>query len=165
MAIVICKDLQKSFLSRHKPVVHQFSWTIRYSSTKAWPKTREFGLCQYIHTPRHGINQGKLGITGTNRRWTSGHSCNMWRLQGNNPQENALKEPLGDVVLNPERFRYQHALVVLRILKHYLRAQSQGHHTIDRLQERGVETGSIQRSTLKGREKAIVEQTNIGTVS
>jgi len=85
--------------------------------------------------------------------------------RGNNLQDNALKEPLGDVVLNPERFRYQNALVVLRILKHYLRAQSQGHHTIDRLQERGVETGSIQRSSLKGREKAIINQTNIGTVS
>ena len=27
-------------------------------------------------------------------------------------------------------------------LRHYLRAQSQGHHTIDRLEERGVERGS-----------------------
>ena len=41
---------------------------------------------------------------------------------------------------------------VLRSLKHYLRAQSQGHHTIDRLQERGVKRGSItQRSSLRGR--------------
>jgi len=28
---------------------------------------------------------------------------------------------------------------VLRSFRHYLRAQSQGHHTIDRLEERGVE--------------------------
>ena len=28
---------------------------------------------------------------------------------------------------------------VLRSLRHYMRAQSQGHHTIDRLEERGVE--------------------------
>ena len=28
---------------------------------------------------------------------------------------------------------------VLRSLRHYLRAQSQGHHTIDRVEERGVE--------------------------
>ena len=32
---------------------------------------------------------------------------------------------------------------VLRSLRHYLRAQSQGHHTIDRLEERGVERESV----------------------
>ena len=35
---------------------------------------------------------------------------------------------------------------------------------IDRLEERGVERGSARRSFLKGREGAIVSQTNIGTV-
>ena len=50
---------------------------------------------------------------------------------------------------------------VLRSLRHYLRAQSQGHHTIDRLEERGVERGSARRSFLKGRERVIVSQTNI----
>ena len=49
---------------------------------------------------------------------------------------------------------------VLRSLRHYLRAQSQGRHTIDRLEERGVERGSARRSSLKGRERAIVNQTN-----
>ena len=53
---------------------------------------------------------------------------------------------------------------VLRSLRHYLRAQIQGHHTIDRLEEKGVERGSARRSSLKGRERAIVSQTNIGTV-
>ena len=53
---------------------------------------------------------------------------------------------------------------VLRSLRHYLRAQCQGHHTIDRLQERGVERGSVQRSSLRGRERAIINQTNTGTV-
>ena len=53
---------------------------------------------------------------------------------------------------------------VLRNLRHYLRAQSQG-HTIDHLEERGVGRGSAGRSSLKGRERAIVSQTNIGTVS
>ena len=33
---------------------------------------------------------------------------------------------------------------VLRSLKHYLRTQSQGHHTIDRLEERGVKRGSLE---------------------
>ena len=54
---------------------------------------------------------------------------------------------------------------VLRSLRHYVRAQSQGHHIIDRLEERGVERGSARRSSLKGRERDIVSQTNIGTVS
>ena len=50
---------------------------------------------------------------------------------------------------------------VLRSLRHYLLAQSQGHHTIHRLEERGVERGSGRRSPLR----AVVNQTNIGTVS
>ena len=54
---------------------------------------------------------------------------------------------------------------VLRSLRYYLRAQSQEHHTIDRLEERGVDRGSARRSSLKGRERAIVNQTNIRTVS
>ena len=54
---------------------------------------------------------------------------------------------------------------VLRSMRHYQRAQCQGHHTIDHLEERGVERGSARRSSLKGRERAIVSQTNIGTVS
>ena len=54
---------------------------------------------------------------------------------------------------------------VLRNLRHYLRAQRLGHHTTDRLEESGVERGSARRSSLKGRERNIVNQTNIGTVS
>ena len=54
---------------------------------------------------------------------------------------------------------------VLRSLRHYLWTQSQGYNTIDRLEETGVERGSARRSFLKGRERAIVNQTNIGTVS
>ena len=45
---------------------------------------------------------------------------------------------------------------VLRSLRHYLRAQSQGHHTSDCLAERGVERGSARRCSLKGRERAVV---------
>ena len=54
---------------------------------------------------------------------------------------------------------------VLRSLRHYLRAQSQEPHTIDRLEERGVERRFARRSFLKGRERAIDSQTNFGTVS
>ena len=39
-----------------------------------------------------------------------------------------------------------------------MRAQSQGHHTIDRLEERGVEREGVRRSSF-------VSQTNTGTVS
>ena len=52
-----------------------------------------------------------------------------------------------------------------RSLRLYLRAQSQEHYTIDRLEERGVERGSARRSSLKGRERVMMNQTNIGTVS
>ena len=46
------------------------------------------------------------------------------------------------------------------------RAQShEGHDTIDRLEERSVESGSARLSSLKGQERAIVHQTNIETVS
>ena len=39
---------------------------------------------------------------------------------------------------------------VLKSLRHYLRAQSQGHHTVDSLEERGVERGFLER-TREGR--------------
>ena len=54
---------------------------------------------------------------------------------------------------------------MLRSLRHYLQAQSQGHHTINFLEERGPARGSAGRSYLKGRVRTIVNQTNIGTVS
>ena len=53
---------------------------------------------------------------------------------------------------------------VLRSLRHNLQAQSQGHHTIDRLEERGVERKSARRPSLKRRERAIVNQTDIATL-
>ena len=54
---------------------------------------------------------------------------------------------------------------VLRSLRHYQRAQNQRQHTTDHLEERGVARGSARRSSLKVRERAIVSQTNTGTVS
>ena len=39
--------------------------------------------------------------------------------------------------------------------------QSRGHHAIDRLEERGVERGSLGQPFLKGRERAIGSQSNI----
>ena len=50
----------------------------------------------------------------------------------------------------------------LRRLRPYLRARSQGHDTVDLLEERGMERGSANQSSLKGRDRAIVRPTNIG---
>ena len=44
-------------------------------------------------------------------------------------------------------------------------AQSEGHHAVERLKKRGVERRITRRSSLKGRERAIVNQTNNGIVS
>ena len=55
--------------------------------------------------------------------------------------------------------------VLRKSTRHYLRAQSRGRHTTNRPEERGVERGSARRCSLKGRDRAIVSQTNIGTVS
>ena len=54
---------------------------------------------------------------------------------------------------------------VLRSLRNYKRAQNRGYHAIDHLEERGVDRGIARRSSFKGRERAIVSHTNIGTVS
>ena len=53
---------------------------------------------------------------------------------------------------------------VLKSLRHYLRAQSQGHHTVYRMEGTGIHIGSDIRSFLKGRERAIVNETSVGTV-
>ena len=54
---------------------------------------------------------------------------------------------------------------VLRGLRNFLSTDKPEHHNIDRLKERGVEKGSGRHSTLKGRERSVFNQTNIGTVS
>ena len=54
---------------------------------------------------------------------------------------------------------------VLKSLRHYLRVQSQGHHTIDRPEERVVERGSDRRSSWRVRYRAIDSRTNTETVS
>ena len=55
---------------------------------------------------------------------------------------------------------------VLRELRQTLKARMPpAHHSVERLQERGIERGSGRRSTLRGRERAVVNQTDIGTIS
>ena len=50
---------------------------------------------------------------------------------------------------------------MLGSFRHYLLAQTQGRHTMDRLEERGVEnTGRAGRSSLKGRERTIAMQSD-----
>ena len=53
---------------------------------------------------------------------------------------------------------------MLRSLRQCLGAQCQGHHTIS-LHEKGVEKGSARSYSPKGRERAIINQTNIGIAS
>ena len=59
----------------------------------------------------------------------------------------------------------EYIAVVSRSLRHYLQAQSLGHHTIGYLEERGIERRSARQSSSKGRERAIVSQRNTGTIS
>ena len=54
---------------------------------------------------------------------------------------------------------------MLRGLGNFLNMDRPEHHSTDRLKERGVEKGSGQHSTLQGRERSVINQTNIGTVS
>ena len=53
---------------------------------------------------------------------------------------------------------------VLRNLRQYLWIQNQEHHTIDDMEERGIEKDSGKWSTLKEWDRAIVNQTNIESV-
>ena len=48
--------------------------------------------------------------------------------------------------------------------RHYPRAHRQDHHTIDRPEIKGVKKGSVWRTTLKGPELGIVNQTDIETI-
>ena len=54
---------------------------------------------------------------------------------------------------------------LLRGLRNFLNMDRPEHHNIDRLEERGAEKGSGRHSTLRGRERSVFNQANIGTVS
>ena len=54
---------------------------------------------------------------------------------------------------------------VLRGLRNFLNMDRPEHHSIDRLKERGVKNGSGRHSTLQGRERSVLNQATIGTVS
>ena len=54
---------------------------------------------------------------------------------------------------------------VLRSLRSFLNTDRPEHYIIDRLVERGMEKGSGRHSTLPGRERSVLNQTDFGTVS
>ena len=54
---------------------------------------------------------------------------------------------------------------VLRGLRIFLNTDKPEHHSTDCLKKRGVEKGSGRHSTLRGRERSVFNQANIGTVS
>ena len=54
---------------------------------------------------------------------------------------------------------------MLRGLRNFLNTDNPEHHSLDRLKERGVEKGSDRHSTLRGLERSVFNQTNIGAVS
>ena len=54
---------------------------------------------------------------------------------------------------------------ILRKLRSYLQEQTADHHTIDRLIQNGIVRGSGRKSSLKGKTRTIINQTNIGTIS
>ena len=54
---------------------------------------------------------------------------------------------------------------VIRGWRNFLNMDRPEHPSIDCLKERGVEKGSGRHSTLRGRERSVFNQTNIGTVS
>ena len=94
----------------------------------------------------------------TRINWHCMHTFENSRVKGNDKANRLAGKPTITSGLRLGRSE------MLRSLRHYLQAQSQYHHNIDHLEERDVKRGSARRSSLKGREKAIVNQTNIGTV-
>ena len=100
---------------------------------------------------------GMFDIDLWTRRWI--HRPGHAEVKGNDSADRLAGKVTVTSCLHLERSK------VLRSWRDYLRAQIQGHHTTDRLEETAVERGSARRSSLKGRERAIVSQKNIGTVS
>ena len=79
-------------------------------------------------------------------RWSTStfeNSCGCTAL--NMPERREMTEQIDWQAEQPSQVVSE----MLRSLRHYLQAQSQGHHTIDRLEERGVERGSARRFFLE----------------
>ena len=87
--------------------------------------------------------------------YCSGHAA----VKGNNQAHRLVEKATLTSGLLLERSE------VLGSLRHCQQAQSQGHHTIDHQEERGIERESTRQSFLKGWERAIVNQTNNESIS
>ena len=121
----------------HKPSFSQVQWAC-YKQWKVEWEAAQTGMCQWsTSTFEHSVGALPWACR-CEEKWPSRHNGGK-----SNP----------------------HKWLAARSLRHYLRAQSQGQHTTDRLEDRGVERGSARRSSLKGRERAIVNPTNTGTAS
>ena len=145
--------LTSSLTMEVEPVIHVLHWIAsrgdrRHTlATKKWKMEWEAqsGMCQWSTS----TFENSRGCTALDMPEWKGHDRTD-RLAGKATLTSGLH--LG-------RFE------VRRSSRHYLQAQSQGHHTIDRLETWGVERGNARRSSFKGRERANVNQTNTGTVS
>ena len=63
-------------------MVQRLQGTAMYLSRKARPKTQVWS--QSIHTYTQTLHLDpprRVGLAGTNKRWTWGHNCNVWQLQ------------------------------------------------------------------------------------
>ena len=148
-----CWFVQRVKCNNKRPPILNLVMIIMYF--KFWHTLIEALNAHIIHINQSAIFYTRVGQSLTNAIYTQ-HAG----VKGNDRGDRLL----GKATLTSGFFLLGRS-EVLRSLRHYLRVQSQRHHNIDRLEERGVERGSARRSSLKGRERAIVNQTNIGTVS
>ena len=154
--------LTSSLTMEVETVTHALRWTASNGDSHTTHDiilTDSMSLLQKVKSgmgsPDRNVSMVDIHLRKLHWMYCPGHAG----VKGNNRADRLASKATLTSGLLLERFE------VLRSLRHYLRAQSQGHHTIDRLEERGVERGSARRSSLKGRGRAIVNQTNIGTVS
>ena len=112
--------------------------------------------CSRTKLPAKGEKQEDRGQS-VQGALAAGHQCPVTETEG-------VARDVWTSVSCPVPLRVRRS-GVLRSLRYCRRAQSQGRHAVDLLEERGVERGIARRSSLKGREKAIVDQTNFATVS
>ena len=148
----------------------------RWQSDHTWPQLDCLRGWQSDHTWHHFHRPSELAQTNWKVQWEAQTDMCQWLTS---TLENSCGCTALDVAKQTatagqtdwrEKRPSQVACVskdlkrCLGSLVHYLRAQSRGHYTIDRLEERGVERGSARQSSFKRHERAIFNQTNIGTI-
>ena len=117
--------------------------------------------CPDWHTAMHSIRLQRLlwiycpGHAGVSRNEPRSYILSIYIAQWNE------RASTGDITSGLQLGRAE----VLGGLRNFLNMDRPEHHSTDRPKERGVEKGSSRHSTLKGRERSVFNQTNIGTVS